>query len=308
MKISIAICTWNRCRLLQQTLQSLLDARLPDGVSWQVVLVDNNSTDNTKAIIESFESELPIDYVFEAKQGHSVSRNTAIANATGDYIIWTDNDVIVGDDWLVQYARAFQAHPQTAYFGGPIIPVFESGMPDWLGATWEKCKSVFAERDLGPQERSLGAGVFPYGANFAIRTDIQKQFLFDTTDGRKANSMLGDDEIAVLRRVDAQGFQGHWVPKANVKHIIPDDRATTKYIGRYFVGQGQTNIRQGKVQKSAREAFWESLRNQIKWRLKRKLAVPDEWVSHLIRANLSWGEYLGIREQTRVHVNGHSQP
>ena len=298
MKITIAICTWNRSRLLRQTLESIEQTRRPTALDWQVVVVDNNSTDDTRTVVDTFLDRMPVKYVLETQQGHAVSRNTAIANATGDYIIWTDNDTIVDPGWLQAYASAFEQNPEAAFFGGPIIPVFEKGKPDWLDATWKKCKGVYAERDLGDEKIELGSGIFPYGANFAIRTETQKQFLYDTADGRKGSQMVGDDEIRVLRSVWAAGNRGYWIPAASLQHVIPDDRATTKYIGCYFVGQGITNVRLEKVDKTSSTAWREAMACQFKWRLKRYLSEPEEWVSHLIRANLSWGEYLAIRSQT----------
>ena len=299
MKISIAICTWNRSRLLKQTIESLFRMTIPRQSTWEIVIVDNGSTDNTKQIVESFQDTLPIHYVFESEQGHSSARNTAISQSSGDFIVWTDNDVIVEPNWLCAYVDGIQRHPTAVYFGGRIQPIFESGKPDWLNETWEMCKPVYAARDLGDAELELGQGQFPYGANFAIRTDIQKQFLYDTAHGRKANGMLGEDEVTVLRKIDKEGHRGIWLPKASLQHFIPADRATPQYISRYFVGQGQTNILQGKTSKSAFSAFREFVGHQFAWRLKRRFSKPDEWVSHLIRASLSRGEYLAIREQGR---------
>ena len=300
MKISIAICTWNRSRLLKQTIDSLAAMTVPENIDWEIVVVDNRSTDDTHQVVRSFEGSLPIRYVFESEQGHSASRNTAIENAGSDYIVWTDNDVIVGRGWLAAYTAGFRQHPQAAYFGGRITPVFEADKPDWLDETWEKCKAAYAARDLGPTEIELGPGVFPYGANFAVRTEIQRQFRFNTTQGRKGKGMLGDDEIGVLRRINEAGHTGVWLPEASLEHFIPNDRATPDYIRRYFAGQGQTNIMQGKIQKTAAKALVEFVKNQIAWRWKRHRRKPDEWVSHLIRAGLSWGEYQAIRQQGRL--------
>ena len=199
MKISIAICTWNRSRLLRQTLGSLLAMEIPTDVDWEIVLVDNRSTDDTVNVIEAFQDELPIQYVFEEKQGHSVSRNTAIQKATGDYILWTDNDVKVSENWLLAYVKGFRKYPGTAFFGSKIIPLFEQPKPSWIEATWTKCKPVFAARDLGEEPLALGNGTYPYGANFAVRAEIQKEFCFNTNLGRSAKGMLGDDEIDVLK-------------------------------------------------------------------------------------------------------------
>lgn len=300
MKISLAICTWNRSRLLKQTLDSIVAMDKPSEIDWELVVVDNRSTDDTLKVIQAYQSSLPIKYVFEAQQGHSASRNAAIREMTGDYVLWTDNDVEVDSDWLNAYAQGFAEHPRAAFFGGRITPVFEAGIPKWIDATWEKCKPVFAARDLGNSQVPLGNGVYPYGANFAIRADVQQEFQYDSQLGRKASGMLGEDEISVLRKIDQAGHTGVWLPRASLKHIIPADRATTQYIANYFTGQGQTNILQGKVQKTVEVAKQEFLKNRLAWRIKRWIREPDEWVSHLIRANLSRGEYQALKQKQEL--------
>ncbi|MGI9519093.1 MAG: glycosyltransferase [Pirellulaceae bacterium] len=296
MNVSIAICTWNRSRLLRQTLDHIVQMEIPQGIDWELVIVDNRSTDDTPDVIKSFSDRLPVKYVFEPEQGHSASRNRAIDEAAGDYILWTDNDVIVNRRWLAAYVEGFGRHPDAGYFGGKIIPVFESEKPEWLEETWNKCRAVFAWRDLGDEEMELPANVFPYGANFAIRADLQRRFRFDTAQGRKAQGMIGNDEIQVLRQIASTGFHGVWLPQASLQHYISDDRATPQFVQSYFVGQGHTNITEGKVRKSRSAAWREWLQNQVGFRFKRIHHPPEVWVSHLIRAGLSRGEYLALRE------------
>src|SRR5438067_1333131 len=115
MKLSIAICTWNRATLLEQTLASIASATVPTA-AWEVIVVNNNCTDETEAVLERFLSLLPLKRVFEGAPGLSNARNAAIKAASGDYLIWTDDDVLVGTDWLVAYERAFTRWPDAAVF------------------------------------------------------------------------------------------------------------------------------------------------------------------------------------------------
>ena len=292
MKITVAICTWNRSRLLQQTLESLTRLRVPDDLAWDLVIVDNRSQDDTREVIQSFESRLPIRYVFEGNQGHARSRNTAVEQAAGDLIVWTDNDVIVDRNWLAGYAEAALKYPQAAFFGGVIEPVFEAGKPDWLVDTWDKSHPVYAARDLGKTEFQLLENQFPFGANFAIRADVQNEFLYDLRTGRSGVGMVGDDEITVLRRIVAAGHHGVWLPQTKLQHFIPQDRATPKYVGQYFVGQGQANVLKGRpTMGSQLQALGISIHHQVCFQLKRHFSRPDEWVSHLIRSSIAWGEF-----------------
>lgn len=291
MKVTIAICTWNRSRLLNQTLASLQSLDVPKGIEWEVVLVDNNSTDDTRAVAEGFQESLPLRYVFEAQQGHAVSRNRAIAESSGDLIIWTDNDVQVSPKWLKNYCDGVRQFPDAAFFGGKINPIFESGRPSWLTATWEKCRCVYAYRDLGNQVFPFPSDQFPYGANFAVVKRVQEQFPFDVHTGRSQNQLLGEDEISVLKRIATAGYQGIWLPDVSVDHLIPADRATSGYVGQYFVGQGQANVLRDKAKYGGRWQAWRvALHNYVCFLIKQR-RNPDEWVSHLIRSSIAWGEY-----------------
>ncbi len=292
MRISVAICTWNRSQLLQRTLERLCELDADDRYSWELVLVDNNSTDDTSQVIDRFADDLPLRAVRETKQGHSWSRNRAIAESTGDYIVWTDNDVLVCPQWLSAYYDAFSAEPQVAFFGGAIDPVFDPpGRPDWLESTWGKCHPVYAARDLGRTPVELNENRLPYGANFAVRLDVQREHLFDPTLGRVKSGMMGEDETHVLRRIVRSGGKGRWVPDARVQHIVPADRATEKYVRSYFVGQGMANVAFNKPCKRRVAALLDCVCQSLLYRIKRNRTDSDEWVSHLIRAGLSWGEY-----------------
>lgn len=294
MKISVAICTWNRCELLRQTLDSLCRLRVPESVAWEIIVVDNGSTDATRAVVDSFANRLPVRYVLESERGHSISRNTAIKNVTGELILWTDNDVIVDPDWLAAYCAAAERFPDASYFGGKIEPIFQSAKPHWLAETWAKVHPVYAARDLGDTEFPLPPEQFPFGANFAVRTSVQRNFLFNTQFGRSGTGMLGDDEVQCLQRINGASQFGVWVPAARVEHFIPDDRATPEYVRDYFIGQGTMNVvKERSTMKSNFHALRVAVFNLAIYKIKRRFAVADEWVSHLIRGSIAWGEYLG---------------
>src|SRR4051794_1841821 len=116
MRLTVAICTWNRADLLAKTLGNLctLD-RLP-GADWELVLVDNGSTDSTRQVADRFAGRLPLRYVVEPLRGLSNARNRAIREARSDLVVWTDDDVLVGPGWLRAYAGAERQHPDSAFF------------------------------------------------------------------------------------------------------------------------------------------------------------------------------------------------
>src|SRR5581483_541916 len=106
MHVTVAICTWNRCKLRDQTLAQFQNLRIPEGVTWELLVVNNNCTDQTDLVLENYRSRLPLRRLFEPKQGHCHARNCAVAAATGELLLWTDDDVLVNPEWLAAYVAA----------------------------------------------------------------------------------------------------------------------------------------------------------------------------------------------------------
>lgn len=154
MKLTVAICTWNRAELLRQTVDSLSRMIVPEGLEWELLVVDNGCTDHTEAMLASWSARLPLRTVRELAPGKSHALNRAVAEATGDYILFTDDDVLVDPTWMRAYYEAFCAHPEAAVFGGPITPWFEGEPPNWLRRTFHRIEYVFC---CSGSRRSTGA-------------------------------------------------------------------------------------------------------------------------------------------------------
>src|SRR5262249_35853856 len=132
MKVSVAICTWNRASLLDRTLAAMRRLHIPADVQWELLIVNNNCTDDTDDVVSRHLRNLPIRLVHEQRQGVSNARNQAGAAAEGDLILWTDDDVLVDPDWFLQYLLAASKYPEATYFGGTIEPWFASAPPRWV--------------------------------------------------------------------------------------------------------------------------------------------------------------------------------
>jgi glycosyltransferase involved in cell wall biosynthesis len=122
--LTIAICTWNRAELLDHTLTSLSEQRVDPAVPFEVLIVDNNSTDDTEAVAHSAGRRLPLRYVRETTQGLSHARNRALDESRTDLVLFTDDDVLVEAGWTSEFSRASQSFPDAAVLGGPIEPIF----------------------------------------------------------------------------------------------------------------------------------------------------------------------------------------
>jgi glycosyltransferase involved in cell wall biosynthesis len=301
MKFSVAICTWNRASSLDRTLQSLAQVRVPADCEWEVVVVENNCTDQTSEVCGRWTSRLPLKTFHESQQGHCYARNRAIKNCHSDVIVWTDDDVEVSRDWLVAYQTAVVSDASIAFWGGPIRPKFSEKVPRWITENWQSLQGCFATRDLGKSPLEFTEERLPYGANFAIRTEVQKQFPFDVRLGRRATEVSGDDEIEMLRRVLRAGYRGRWVPAATVDHVIPHNRATLNYVYRYFVGQGKRISRSDAAHTggTSTKPRLDSLRHKLLFGLKYPITSSPNWMSHWIRSALAQGKYEAQQDSGR---------
>ncbi len=239
MLVTIAINTWNRSRLLDGTLAHLARLDVPAGVRVEVVVVDNNSTDNTRAVVEGHAGRLPVRYIFEPKQGTSFAKNAAVEAAGGELTLWTDDDVQVSPGWLRAYLTAAEEHPQASYFGGVVRPWYESRRPPaWFAAHLDRLGSLLALVDLGPDPKPLDA-VSVIGANMAFRTAAMKGYRFRTDLGDVGGKLRKGEESDLVDRMQADGHRGVWVPGAAVEHHVPADRLTARYVWRYYVALGR---------------------------------------------------------------------
>lgn len=238
--LTIAICTRNRAGILQRTLRSLQGVEPPDGVDWEVLVINNGSTDDTADVLGRTMSGLPLRSVNEDRVGLSNARNRAVEEAQGEYIIWIDDDVQLCEDFLASYAAAFANHPEGAVFGGPIEPWFEGTPPSWVRNNLDIIGGVYALRDLGPEVTPLAeeGNRIPYGANYVVRTEIQREFRYDPALGRRGDVLLHGEETAVIQALLRAGHSGWWVPEARVRHWIPEARLTMEHIRRYAEGLG----------------------------------------------------------------------
>lgn len=294
--VDIAICTWNRESLLRQTLDSVARLQIPEGIALSVLLVDNASTDRTSEVVEGFAQSSFADRhrvvsLYEPTQGHTFSRNCAVAASEGDLVLWTDDDVVLSADWVTRYVAAANDQPEVSFWGSQIEPKFVGKRPAWIDRNWDKLKGCFAARDLGEEAIELTPTRLPYGANFAVRGTVQRQNLFQTELGRRGELVLGEDELDLMRRLLAQGHRGIWVPGAVVEHLIPESRATTEYVFDYFVGQGRALAARGEAwRQDPLSLISESKTERRYFQLKRFLTKPEVWVSHLIRSALAQGQ------------------
>jgi glycosyltransferase involved in cell wall biosynthesis len=237
MKFSIVIATYNRAAMLKDTLDSL--SRLRPGATWEVVVVDNNSPDDTKAVVTAAAPTYPVPlrYAFEGEQGRSAALNHGFRLATGDIIVTTDDDVRVAPDWLNRIEAGLDRQ-QCDYVGGRVTPIWQSEPPRWVPRTNGRLWAVIALLDYGGEPIRFGKRV-PLGVNMAMRrAAIERAGGFDTRIGRKAGTLLGQEVREWCLRAHAAGLVGYYLPDMVVEHIIPTDRLNKEYFRRWFYWRG----------------------------------------------------------------------
>lgn len=242
--ITAIICTRNRASQLASVLDSACQLVIPADLVWEFIVVDNGSTDGTADVVARYADRLPIRCVREETPGLSNARNRGVDEAKGEYICWTDDDVVIDPGWLSAYAAAFKRHPEAAVFGGRVIPLLEKPTPAWF----EKAKydwplsSLLAYRDFGNETIALtfNEGLVPWGANFALRTAEQKKHHYNPELGVSPQHKRVGEETDVIYRIFKDGANGWWVPDSKVNHIIPLKRQTLRYLFDYSFLGGET--------------------------------------------------------------------
>ena len=243
MLITVAICTFNRAESLRLTLNSLLTMRVPCDISWEILIVNNNSTDHTDEVISEYIGRLPVRREFEPDSGKSNALNRATDVSKGDYIVWIDDDVLVDAGLLAAYTAAFRRWPEAAVFGGRIKPKYETPVEQWVIESEAVLGGPYAIRDFGEHVLPLSADDedhFPYGANWAIRAVEQRAFRYDPELGPLPNRIRNQEETELTHQLLKSGATGYWIPDAIVEHCIGRDRQTVRYIADYYESWGET--------------------------------------------------------------------
>lgn len=302
MLFTVALCTWNRCASLRNALERLTQLETVD-VAWELMVIDNASTDNTAAVLAEAPAALPLRTERESRLGYSHARNRAMSAARGHWILWLDDDVLVDPGWLRAYQRAVQRWPESAFFGGPIQPTFEVEPPPWLSANLSRLAGVYVIRDLGPESSELDRFHVPWGANMAVRADVARQVPYDPQLGLAGRDRIGGGETDHLRQIIDLGHRGWWVPEARVEHVVGADRVTLSHVRWYFEGMGRsTGLKHGA---GLPDSWFRALAFERRYRNSLASGAASEvWMPLLIEGSLARGECRAHRDGHRAQSRG----
>lgn len=239
MELDVIIPTYNRQELLQRTLESLLVADVPEGLSVRVTVVDNNSKDETPRVVEDWKERFGgrLSYVFEGKQGRSHALNAGIANTTGELVGMIDDDEEVDRTWYRRVYRAF-TEEKIDFIGGPYVPRWGTELPRWLP---EDHRGVIGWIDGGDKVAVFGEdykGMLMGGNAVLTRSVLEKAGPYPASLGRTAQRLLsGEDQYMFQRLMDA-GARGLYLPDLIIYHYIPAERLTKRYFRRWCFWNG----------------------------------------------------------------------
>lgn len=242
MTVSVLIGTFNRCRLLAATLDSLAAMRVPPDLWWDVIVVDNNSADATRAAVESRIPAFPVPlrYLFEPQQGKSYAINKGLAASTGSIVAFTDDDVQVDTEWLAAALAPMSTRPEIHYTGGPVLPLWETSPPAWILGDSGVLRGPLALLDYGTAEFVFeDRQRIPVGVNMAVRRSaIDRVGGFHARLDRRGNSLSGQGQAEFFFRTRSAGLRGLYVPGMRVHHHVPAARMTIAYYRRWWYWKG----------------------------------------------------------------------
>jgi glycosyltransferase involved in cell wall biosynthesis len=242
--ISAIVCTLNRANYLRKALQSLVSQTL-DMNLYEILVIDNCSTDNTKQVATEEFAQIPnLSYLFEPVLGLSQARNTGWQNAIGKYVAYLDDDAIASPQWLEKILEVFETvQPQPACVGGKVTPIWEAPKPDWLP---DKLLNYFTMADYSETPIFLSHAQFNVGANIAFPKWIfEKVGAFQTGLGRTNKKLLSMEENLFQEKIREMGHLCFYHPDISVQHHIPVSRLTKNWLLRRLYWEG---ISSSKVQ------------------------------------------------------------
>jgi glycosyltransferase involved in cell wall biosynthesis len=277
LNLSVILCTHNRCDLLKKALESVAASTVPQSVEWEVLIVDNNSSDQTRQVAQQYCEQYPgrFRYLFEEKQGKSYALNTGIREAHGKILAFMDDDVTVEPTWLWNLTSGLQSG-EWAGAGGRIFPQTAFTPPRWLTLDGPHgMRGVLVLLDLGETPGEIS--VIPYGTNMAFRREMfDKYGVFRTDLGPSPHNELRHEDTEFCRRLLSDGKRLRYEPSAIVYHPVPESRLQKEYFLEWWFDVGRAQIREA----GKRPAIWGIARYYFR--------IPRVLLSRLPMRTMQW--------------------
>jgi len=303
MKITVVLCTYNRCRRLAQALESVAASKLPRSIEWDVLVVDNNSNDQTRDVVEDFSRRYPgrFRYLFEPRPGKSCALNAGIREAQADILAFMDDDVIVEPTWLQNLTAPLQKG-EYAGAGGRVLPEESFSPPRWLSLDGRYALAPLAIFNLGPDAGRLTEP--PFGTNMAFRKGVfEKYGGFRTDLGPRPGSEIRNEDTEFGSRLLAAGELLWYEPSAIVYHSVHENRVQKKYFLRWWFDKARADIREFGVKPNTKRFVANIplylLRRLTVWTLRWMITIePAKRFSCKLNVWTNAGQILECRQQS----------
>ena len=276
--VSVVICTHNRADLLPMALRSLVEQQMPKE-QFEVILVDNRSTDDTRAVAEHYAHALNLRYVYEAQLGLSYARNTGWRNARALAIAYLDDDAAACPGWLNTIVGVFECgDPQVGCVGGKVEPLWETVRPAWLS---DNLAVMLSAIDWSETPHALVdlKQEWLVGANFAFRAEVL-QAIGGFVDGldRVGTQLLSGGDVYIQRQIMQAGYTCYYEPAMQVRHFTPRSRLTQPWFLKRCYWQGISDIAMQMVESApSRQERYRLISGKLRWILRSPQAL-----SHLL--------------------------
>ncbi|MEM3434253.1 MAG: glycosyltransferase [Candidatus Methanomethyliaceae archaeon] len=284
--LSVVICTFNRAYLLDRALASL-SAQSARG-QFEVIVVNNNSTDETPEIVHRWMSSIDINLVDESSQGLSYARNRGIREAKGEIIAFIDDDVVVIPNWASSILEIFQQLPEVDCLTGPVEPDWEQGeAPRWMN---DELLFSVGVGNYGDKPKFLVGKEYPIGANMAFRrTVFARVGCFNTLLGRVGTTLLSYEDVEFVDRLRRMGGSVLYHPAVCARHFVPKTRTTQEYVLNRRRWDGRS------------AALWEWLRGG-KWLLLRNALLRILFIIPINTMGWVWASLVSNCDQRFIHI------
>jgi len=250
MVMTVAVCTRNRALLLRECVESILQSGARLSCPWEVLVVDNGSTDETPAVLQALSSDRHLRTVREERMGISHARNAAVHHASGRILVYIDDDVLVPPEYAERMYAAFEAR-KVDILGGPMLPRWEGRPPFWLG------QDLYGVLGLIEDVQMVGTLGYPriFSGNMACRRDSLASLgpsPFDPRLGRSGTRLIGNEESYLIDRMAQMGARIEFAKEAPVYHRVPAARLTLGHFLRYHFYAGVSDCREASIRLGAR--------------------------------------------------------
>jgi glucosyl-dolichyl phosphate glucuronosyltransferase len=237
--VSVVICSFNRASALRRALGCLREQTAPSD-TYEVIVVDNNSSDETPAVIAEAARLAPVRYVREPRQGLSFARNCGVKISRAEIVAFTDDDVCVSPDWIRTICRVSAERSDVAWFGGRVLPVWPAPPPAWLTpALW----APLALLDYGSSRIEVGGADdarAAIGANLVVRRGaFSRAGLFRADVQRVADGIGSTEDHELQIRMARHGLRGLYEPELLVHSPVDGRRMTRGYHRQWHAGHGR---------------------------------------------------------------------